>query len=66
MKTREMLTTVLTDGIQAWLTNTTLQPQNYPHTFRQLLQEQNGIGWRQVFNGRLSNEWQRLQNEHLR
>jgi hypothetical protein len=66
MKTREMLTTILTDGIQAWFTEATLQPVTYPHAFRQLIQEQNDIGWRQLFNGRISNEWQRLQNEHLR
>jgi hypothetical protein len=63
---REMLTTILTGGIQAWLTEATLQPGTYPHVFRQLIQEQNDIGWRQFFNGRISNKWQRLQNEHLR
>jgi hypothetical protein len=66
MKTREMLTTILTDGIQAWFTEATLQPRTYPSAFRQLIQDQNDTGWRQIFNGRISNEWQRLQNEHLR
>jgi hypothetical protein len=58
MKTREMLTTILTDGIQVWFTEATLQPGNYPHAFRQLIQEQNDIRWRQLFNGRISNDWQ--------
>jgi hypothetical protein len=61
-----MLTRKLTDGIPAWFTEATLQPGNYPRTFRQLIQEQNDIGWRQLFNGRISNKWQGLQNEHLR
>jgi hypothetical protein len=39
MKTREMLTTILTDGIQAWFTKAPLQPNTYPHAFRQLIQE---------------------------
>jgi hypothetical protein len=30
MKMREMLTTILTDGIQAWYTEATLQPGTYP------------------------------------
>jgi hypothetical protein len=57
MKTPEMLTTILTDGIQAWFTETTLQPNTYPHAFRQLLlQEQSDIGWQQIFKGCTLNE----------
>jgi hypothetical protein len=66
MKTREMLTTIFTDGIQAWFTDATLTPGNYPQAFRQLIQEQNDTGWRQLFNGQITNKWQRLQNKHLR
>jgi hypothetical protein len=60
MKTREMvLTTILTDGIQAcWFTKTTLQPDTFPRALQQLLQEQNDIGWRQLFNGPISNKRQ--------
>ena len=39
LKTREMPTTILMDGLQAWLTDTTLQPTAYPHAFRNLIQE---------------------------
>jgi hypothetical protein len=61
-----MLTSILTDGIQAWFTEATLQPGTYPHASRQLIiQEQNEISCRQFFNCQIANKWQRLQNEHL-
>jgi hypothetical protein len=47
MKTREMLTPILTEGIQTWFTEATLQPGTYPHAFQQLIQEHNDISWRQ-------------------
>jgi polyphosphate kinase len=37
VKTREMLRTILADGIQAWFTDATLQPDTYPQAFCQLL-----------------------------
>jgi hypothetical protein len=52
MKTREMLTTILTDGITQWLTDKLLQPADYPAQFHRLIHQQNNIGWRQLFNGR--------------
>jgi hypothetical protein len=52
MKTREMLTTILTDGITLWFNDNLLQPADYPTPFHQLLHQQNNIGWRQLFHGR--------------
>jgi hypothetical protein len=66
MHTREMLITILTDGIQAWFNDTPMQPENYPPTFHKLIKDQTAIGWRQLFHGRFATEWQRLQNQHLR
>jgi hypothetical protein len=52
MKTREMPTTILTDGVQAWFNDTPLDQEKYPHIFsHQLIQDQNTIGLRQLFNG---------------
>jgi hypothetical protein len=39
MHTREMLTTILKNGIQAWFDNSPMQPENYPPTFHQLIKD---------------------------
>jgi exonuclease III len=46
-------------------TEETLQidPQYYPARVTTLIHEQNAIGWRQLFNGRFSKEWSRIQDE---
>jgi len=36
----------------------------FPDEARPLVEQQNRIGWRQVFNGRFSSEWRRLQDQH--
>jgi hypothetical protein len=66
MKTRKMLTTILTDGLMQWFNDKQIQPAAYPAPFHRLIKQQNEIGWRQLFNGRFSSEWQQLQNQHLR
>jgi hypothetical protein len=33
--------------------------------YSNLIYQQSQIGWRQLFNGRISTEWSRLQDEHL-
>jgi hypothetical protein len=58
-KTREMLTTILTDGITQCGSTINYAP------FQQLIQHQNSIGWCQLFEGRFASKWQRLQNQHL-
>ncbi|KAI2494428.1 hypothetical protein MHU86_20111 [Fragilaria crotonensis] len=37
----------------------------YPVALHPLLATQNSIGWRQLFNGRFSQQWADLQNNHL-
>jgi hypothetical protein len=37
----------------------------YPRKYDTLIRQQNRIGWRQLFSGRLCREWARLQNDYL-
>jgi hypothetical protein len=37
----------------------------YPAAYRRLGHEQTNLGWRQLFNGRWSTEWARLQDQYL-
>ena len=41
----------------------TLDPQDYPAQVTNIILEQNAIGWRQLFNGRFSKAWSKLQDE---
>lgn len=65
MHTEPTLQTILLDGIQAWVNQKTIGPSNYPKQFRKLILQQNRLGWRQLFNGRLSQLWTQLQHQHL-
>ena len=40
-------------------------PYRYDMRYHQLIQEQNDIGWRHIFNGRLALKWSELQADHL-
>jgi hypothetical protein len=66
MKTREMLTMILTDSLMQWFNDKQIQPAAYPAPFHRLIKQKIEIGWRQLFNGRFSSEWQQLQDQHLR
>ena len=63
--TQLYLQEILLDGIEAWFTNSTLESTQYPDRFASLISTQNCIGWCQLFNGRMSTEWARLQDHHL-
>ena len=41
-----------------------VSPILFPNEVRTLILTQNAIGWRQIFRGRFSQEWQRIQNEY--
>ena len=56
---------ILTEGLQAWFHCTTLQFTDYPEKYQRLIQQQNQLGWRQLFSGRFSREWSTLQHAHL-
>ena len=40
-----------------------LDPQDYPAQVTTIIHEQNAIGWRQLFNGRFSKAWSKVQDE---
>jgi hypothetical protein len=44
MKTREMLTTILADGLMQWFNDKQIQPAAYPAPFHRLMKQQNEIG----------------------
>jgi hypothetical protein len=41
-----------------------VSPVLFPTEVRELIQSQNSMGWRQILRGRLSVEWQRIQNKY--
>ena len=66
LQTDPILARILTEGIHLWLTSDeTLMPDKFPPKYSALIRQQNRIGWRQLFSGRLSQEWARLQNDYI-
>ena len=65
LRMRPILTVILLDGISEWLKGRTLSQYRYELRYHQLIQEQNDIGWRHIFNGRLSLQWSELQGDYL-
>ena len=65
LHTRPNLQMILLTALEAWLTNTPADFSQYPTQYSHLIRQQTQIGWRQLFNGRLSTEWSRLQDEYL-
>jgi hypothetical protein len=60
------LAQVLVQGIAQWLKGTDkLSPDDFPPKYRRLIMHQNGIGWRQLFNGRMCTEWARIQDDFI-
>jgi hypothetical protein len=54
------------ESLHAWLNRQPPpSPAAYPAAYRRLVREQNILGWRQLFNGRWSTEWTRLQQRYL-
>ena len=41
-----------------------VSPILFPSEVRDLIMQQNSIGWRQLFNGRFATEWLRLQQQY--
>ena len=60
------LALVLVTGISQWLNGQdTMSPKDFPPKYNQLVLQQNDIGWRQFFNGRMSTEWARIQDNYI-
>jgi hypothetical protein len=56
---------ILLTALEAWFMNTSADFSQYLTQYSHLIGQQTQIGWRQLFNGRLSMEWLQLQEEHL-
>jgi hypothetical protein len=55
----------LSSAFEKWFSATNeiiLDPQDYPPQVACLIIEQKAIGWRQVFNGRFSRAWSKIQD----
>ena len=64
--TRPILSDILLDGLTYWfMGGEKLHTDEYPPAYTQLITQQNTIGWEQLFSGRLSKEWIRLQQDFL-
>ena len=62
-----LLVHVLKSALEEWFQSTTdieVSPILYPQEVRHLVLQQNAIGWRQLFNGRFTVEWAKLQQEY--
>ena len=67
LSTRPALKEAMIAGISGWLHSDderyTLDPMQHHHDMRQLIHQQNLIGWHQVFLGRFSWKWSDLQDD---
>ena len=67
LQTKPGLIDTLCSSITDWLDNGWVDSSKYPVKYHKAIHTQSHIGWRQVFMGRLSQEWEKLQgNTHLR
>ena len=65
LRTSPTLTTILVQGLHTWFQNKNHLPHNeFSPQYHRLINQQNAIGWRQIFHGRFSNEWARLQDDY--
>ena len=58
------LSTILLKGITLWRNHTPFNITNLGPQYRKLVHEQDNIGWRQIFNGRWSKSWSKIQACH--
>lgn len=65
LRTSPKLATILVQGLHAWFEEREFSSNGFPNKFHRLIAQQNAIGWQQIFHGRFSTEWARLQDDHL-
>ena len=66
LTTAPSLRHLLLHGIHAWMSgNDHISSEGFTGDYITLIQEQNSIGWRQLFNGRWSVSWSRIQGRFL-
>ena len=70
LSTCHLLQSLLVAGLSEWfhhddpLNPYQMSNTQYPRALHRLIRQQNQIGWRHVFSGRLSQEWSTLQDNH--
>ena len=65
LHTDPALTRILVSGINLWFQGKeTVSFSDVNPKYHRLVAQQNSIGWRQLFNGRMSTEWARLQDDY--
>jgi hypothetical protein len=65
LQTRPHLQDILITALDAWFADEPPNFTRFPPLYTALIYQQTQIGWRQLFNGRFSTEWSRLQDEYL-
>jgi hypothetical protein len=64
LSTDQCLLDILLSGIESWLTQTPFDSSEFPSEYQILIREQTAIGWVHLFQGRITNSWQRMQQYH--
>ena len=66
--TSPMLCDLMMEGMRRWFSSEDkdiiLSPEDFHPNMRRIIQQQNRIGWAQLFLGRFSNEWSRQQRRY--
>jgi len=63
--TDPILQIIFLQGITKWRQMQPLDTTEFPTEYRNLLDQQEQIGWRQIWSGRWSNQWKQLQLQSL-
>ena len=61
---RQLIKSALTAWMQSEDDDMVLNPNKYHRDVHHVISQQNSIGWRQIINGRFSNEWSRTQDDY--
>jgi hypothetical protein len=64
LSTDQWLLDILLSGIESCMTQTPFDSSEFPSEYQILIQKQTAIGWVHLFQGRLTNSWQRMQQYH--
>ena len=66
LQTDLVLSRILLQGVSIWMNQQELlRPDDFPDKYSKLIRQQNAMGWKQLFNRRMSKEWARIQDDHL-
>jgi hypothetical protein len=65
LHSRLALVDVLLAGLSCWFNFEQLDCHDYPASLHTLINDQNTIGWNQLFRGRMVTEWAKLQQQSL-